>query len=74
LHENSFSTIEAFSAYTKTRKSSRMTWGLKRDKNSCKTLIGKSKWKRPFGSYMRMKFKITALKTLGWNILVNDKT
>jgi len=51
-----------------------MRWALKRDKNSCKTLIGKSKWKRPFGSYMRMKFKIAALKTLGWNILVNDKT
>jgi hypothetical protein len=52
--------ITPFSAYTKRRKSSRMRWALKRDKNSCKTLVGRSEWKRPFGSYMRMKFKITA--------------
>jgi hypothetical protein len=51
-----------------------MRWALKRDKNSFKTLVGKSEWKRPFGSYMRMKSKITALKPLGWNILVGDKT
>jgi len=53
--------ITPFGAYIKTRKSSRMRWALKRDKNSCKTLVGKSEWKRPFGSYMRMRSKIIAL-------------
>ena len=36
-------------------------------------MVGKSEWKRPFGSYIRMQSKITALKNLDWNILVTDK-
>ena len=48
-------------------------WALKRNKNACKTLVGKSEWKRPFGNCMRIKSKIRALKNLDWNIIVNDK-
>jgi hypothetical protein len=64
--------ITPFNVYIKKRKSSRMRWALKGDKNACKTLVGKSEWKRPIGSCIRMKPKMTALKNLGWSILVND--
>jgi len=46
---------------------------IKEKKNACKTLVGKSEWKRPFGNCVRMKCKITVLKNLDWNILENDK-